>query len=71
VTKTEGVYYNTDHGIGLIGRTLDFATGSENYSSSAGRFLLESGFDGAREICTSLICLKYRRGTSALVGSIK
>jgi hypothetical protein len=71
VTKIKGVYCNIDYRIGPIDKTLDFATGSENYSSFTGRFLLESGFDGVREIYTGLICLKYRQGTSVLVGSIK
>jgi hypothetical protein len=71
VTETKGVYRDIDRGIGPISGTLDFATGSENYSSSTGRFLLESGFDSTREIYTSLIYSKYRRGTSALVGSVK
>ena len=71
MTKIEGVYYNIDRGIGLIGGTLDFATSLENHSSFTGRFLLESGFNGAREIYIGLIYLKYRRGIGALVGSIK
>jgi hypothetical protein len=71
VTKTEGIYYNIDRGIGPIDETLDFATGLKNYSSSTGRFLLESGFNSAREIYISLIYLKYRQGTSALVRSVK
>jgi hypothetical protein len=71
VTKTEGVYYNIDYRIRLIDETLDFITGSENYSSFIGRFLLESGFNSVREICISLIYLKYRQGTSVLVRSIK
>jgi hypothetical protein len=71
VTETEGVCRDTDRRIGPTDGTLDFATGSENHSSSAGRFLLESGFDGAREIRTGLTCSKYRRGTSGFVGSVK
>jgi hypothetical protein len=71
VIKTEGVYYNIDRGIGPINGTLDFAISLENYSSFVGRFLLESDFNNIREICISLIYLKYRQGTSVLVRSVK
>ena len=66
VTDTEGMRFSaegrcldTDREIGPTDGTRDFATGSEDHSSSAGRFLLENSLDGAREIRTGLTCSKY------------
>jgi hypothetical protein len=71
VTKIEGIYRDIDRGREPKNRILDFITGLENYSSFVGRFLLKSGFNGVREIYISLIYLKYKQGTSVLVGFIK
>jgi hypothetical protein len=60
VIKIKGVYYNIDYRIGLINRTLNFATGLKNYSSFISRFLLKSGFNNIREIYINLIYLKYK-----------
>jgi hypothetical protein len=60
VTEIKGVYYNIDYRIGLINKTLDFATSLKNYSSFIGRFLLKNSFNSIREIYINLIYLKYK-----------
>ena len=46
----------TDRGTRLIEGTRDFATGSINQSSAAGRFLFRFGREGTREMGTGLTC---------------